>query len=120
MKLQGTFILNSFVLKTYFCDFYICFTIIYYILSLIKKLEIMKKVFIPLLCIPLIFSTCKEEEITGCTESSSLNYNSEANLNDGSCIYFYNGDKCSSTSDGGYIFGGSFCRRYISWVPRTR
>ena len=67
----------------------------------------MYKLFIPLLCVTFIFSSCKkEEEISGCRNSSALNFNPEANLGDGSCMYFFNGVKCSSTSDGGYIFGG--------------
>ncbi|MAR21763.1 MAG: hypothetical protein CMD25_07475 [Flavobacteriales bacterium] len=39
----------------------------------------------------LTFISCKKEEdpILGCTDSSAMNYNSDANSNDGSCLIAY-------------------------------
>ena len=37
----------------------------------------------------LVFSSCKKE-IAGCTDSSAMNYSSDANSDDGSCISAYN------------------------------
>ena len=36
----------------------------------------------------IILSSCKKE-VDGCTDSSSMNYSSDATSNDGSCIYAY-------------------------------
>jgi hypothetical protein len=36
----------------------------------------------------LVFSSCKKE-IDGCTDSSAMNYSSDANSDDGSCIFSY-------------------------------
>ena len=40
----------------------------------------------------IIVSSCKKEEliIEGCTDSSAMNYLSNANSNDGSCVFAYN------------------------------
>ena len=47
----------------------------------------------PLICflISIVFFSCKEEEIIipGCTDSAAMNYSSNANSNNGSCIYAY-------------------------------
>ena len=44
-----------------------------------------------LLLLALLFtvSSCKKE-VDGCTESSAMNYSSDATSNDGSCIFAYN------------------------------
>ena len=43
-----------------------------------------KKILI-LLCLPLLFNSCKKE---GCTDPIAINYNPEADINNGSCIFF--------------------------------
>ena len=56
----------------------------------------MKKLLLILLCLPIIFSSCKEEEnpfipvnnIYGCTSINAFNYNPNANTDDGSCVGF--------------------------------
>tara|TARA_Y100000589_G_scaffold318084_1_gene344999 strand:- start:210 stop:719 length:510 start_codon:yes stop_codon:yes gene_type:complete len=45
----------------------------------------MKKLLLILLCLPLLFSSCKKEE--GCTDPIATNYNSDAESDDGSCVY---------------------------------
>ena len=42
--------------------------------------------------VSLVVSSCKKEEvlIDGCTDSSAMNYVSDATSNDGSCIFAYN------------------------------
>ena len=45
----------------------------------------MKKLILILLCLPLLFSSCKKEE--GCTDPIAKNYNSDAELDNGSCDY---------------------------------
>ena len=49
----------------------------------------MKKLLLILLCLPLIFVSCKKEEvsISGCKDSSAVNYNYLAEVDNGSCIY---------------------------------
>ena len=46
----------------------------------------MKKLLLILLCLPMIFSSCKKEE--GCTDPTAKNYNTNAEDDDGSCIYY--------------------------------
>ena len=45
----------------------------------------MKKLLLILLCLPLLFGSCKKEE--GCTDPVATNYNSDAESDDGSCNY---------------------------------
>ena len=49
----------------------------------------MKKLLHLLLCLPLIFVSCKKEEvpISGCKDSSAANYNYLAEVDNGSCVY---------------------------------
>ena len=49
----------------------------------------MKKLQLILLCLPLLFTTCKKEEvsISGCKDSSAVNYNYLAEVDNGSCIF---------------------------------
>ena len=57
----------------------------------------MKKILLILLCLPLLFTTCKKEddeptnkvEIAGCTDSTACNYDSLATVDDGSCLTIY-------------------------------
>ena len=44
---------------------------------------------IVLLSITMVISSCKKE-VDGCTDSSAMNYLSDATSNDGSCIFAYN------------------------------
>ena len=52
----------------------------------------MKKILLILLCLPLLFTTCKKEddeptnkvEIAGCTDSTACNYDSLATVDDDS------------------------------------
>jgi len=59
----------------------------------------------------LIVSSCKKDEvlIEGCTDSSAMNYLSDATSNDGSCIYAYqlmvNTWNISSECDGSIMSG---------------
>jgi len=45
----------------------------------------MKKLLYTLLAVSLVFSACKKEE--GCTDAIAINYNADAEKDDGSCIY---------------------------------
>ena len=68
----------------------------------------MKKLLLILLCLPLLFTTCKKEDIeptnyvatnnpvAGCTDAIATNYNAEATINDGSCEYPPNALELSS------------------------
>jgi len=53
----------------------------------------MKKIFYTFLLIsPLLFISSCEEDVNGCTVASAVNYNSEANSEDGSCLFDSDGD----------------------------
>lgn len=47
----------------------------------------MKKILYTLLAFSITFTSCKKEEIEGCTDSIATNYDSDAELDDGSCNY---------------------------------
>tara|TARA_B100000902_G_scaffold129800_1_gene128844 strand:- start:224 stop:883 length:660 start_codon:yes stop_codon:yes gene_type:complete len=63
----------------------------------------MKKLLIILLCLPLLFTTCKKEEeepVYGCMIQAADNYNPSAAIDDGSCT----GVCIGCTYQGGIIF----------------
>jgi hypothetical protein len=45
----------------------------------------MKRIFLIIMTIPLVFTSCKTEE--GCTDFAATNYNADAEKDDGSCKY---------------------------------
>lgn len=47
----------------------------------------MKKLLYLFLILPLVFSSCKKEEVEGCTDSAATNFDADADITDGSCIY---------------------------------
>jgi len=56
----------------------------------------MKKLLLILLCLPLLFTTCKKEDevptiptLLGCTDSTACNYDYSANTDNGSCLTDY-------------------------------
>ena len=69
----------------------------------------MKKLLYLFLVLPLIFSSCKKEQ--GCTEILALNYNIDADTDDGTCIY----EGCTDATANNYsavasIDDGSCCK----------
>ena len=60
----------------------------------------MKKLLLILLCLPMVFISCSKQE--GCTDPIATNYSSEAEDDDGSCIFgivgFWNVDSISYQS----------------------
>jgi hypothetical protein len=69
----------------------------------------MKKLLYLFLVLPLIFSSCKKEQ--GCTEISALNYNIDADTDDGTCIYEGCTDATANNySDVASIDDGSCCK----------
>ena len=68
----------------------------------------MKKLLYLFLVLPLIFSSCKEQ---GCTDLLALNYNIDADTDDGTCIY----EGCMDATANNYsavasIDDGSCCK----------
>ena len=51
----------------------------------------MKKLIYLFLILPLVFSSCAKEEVSGCTDSQATNYDSNADIDDNSCLYNING-----------------------------
>jgi len=68
----------------------------------------MKRILI-LLCLPMLFTTCKKEEnnyyvssaVYGCTDPNALNYNPNATQDDSSCVYCVYG--CTDTAAINYM-----------------
>ena len=61
----------------------------------------------------LIFTSC-DKDIEGCTDPTSHNYNPEANVNDGSCVYYGCTDPNSSNYDPRANFDNGSCK-YITY-----
>jgi len=47
----------------------------------------MKKLIYLLMAVSLVFTACKKEVEEGCTDASAINFNPNAEENDGSCLY---------------------------------
>ena len=54
-------------------------------------------------------------DIPGCTDESANNYNSNANLDDGSCNYGNDGTPCNETECGSYLEEGYSCEELIQY-----
>ena len=51
----------------------------------------MNKILYLFLVIPIVFSSCSKEEVSGCTDPQATNYDSSADISDNSCLYNING-----------------------------
>ena len=71
----------------------------------------MKKLLYLFLVLPLVFSSCKKEEdkVQGCTDSAATNYSSNANEDNGSCLYSITGcwEWQTGTVNGTDVFSAS-------------
>ncbi len=70
--------------------------------------------------------SCEKDEITGCTDSLSYSYNSEAESDDGSCAYYYGGREMGQLDVGAEIdldnefdiyFDGTLIGRLTYYFP---
>lgn len=73
----------------------------------------MKKLLYLFLILPLLFSSCAKEE--GCTDSLAVNYNADAEDDDGSCLYTLVGfwDIQSFIVNGVEYIGGVIADSYV-------
>ena len=71
----------------------------------------MKKLILILLCLPLLFTTCKKEEeehtppfvkVYGCTDNDAENFNPSANVFNNTCCYFVGCYGCTDPSATNY------------------
>ena len=75
----------------------------------------MKKIYLKLFTLSIVFVACKKEEETkGCTDPSATNYNSSATLDDGSCTYAATNNPINNINIHFMIFW--YCHNFINGI----